>query len=324
MNLDELRSVQDTERRKDSLQHLRDDFYQEVATYLSDLKSARDRRAEQVENPFSDEEIRRMSDEIETAEDISESLYERRVGKVVKLSSFAAAEMPVDKEGMTTQEYELFVSLVDRIKEHKAEILSVLTGRSSPMETSLETQTDTAEEKPADETSTDGMLADVMGTDAEPTPNHSPSPTANESTAGEIDSSPTSDVDAEQQHTPVSPASAPDGIPPEGPVGGASANGQAAETPSPSTTDSSDSEGAVSEQHTTRSDTVSGEKSDASGTNAKTEIETDRQTVRIKADVGSIFGVDEREYTLKAEDIVQLPAANAKPLVDRDAAELLK
>jgi len=50
----------------------------------------------------------------------------------------------------------------------------------------------------------------------------------------------------------------------------------------------------------------------------------ERETVRITDDVGPIFGVDEREYDLSEDDIVQLPAANAAPLVDRDAAERLE
>jgi DNA replication factor GINS len=39
--------------------------------------------------------------------------------------------------------------------------------------------------------------------------------------------------------------------------------------------------------------------------------------------VGEILGVDERAYDLASEDVVTLPAANAEPLVERDAAEPL-
>jgi DNA replication factor GINS len=51
--------------------------------------------------------------------------------------------------------------------------------------------------------------------------------------------------------------------------------------------------------------------------------DTDRTTVRITQDVGEILGVDERTYELSAEDVVTLPAVNATPLLDRDAAEQL-
>ena len=50
----------------------------------------------------------------------------------------------------------------------------------------------------------------------------------------------------------------------------------------------------------------------------------DRTTVRITRSIGEIFGVDEREYVLEAEDVVALPTANAEPLVARDAAEKLE
>ncbi|MFC7136940.1 hypothetical protein ACFQRB_11600 [Halobaculum litoreum] len=37
--------------------------------------------------------------------------------------------------------------------------------------------------------------------------------------------------------------------------------------------------------------------------------------------MGSILGVDGVEYDLAADDVVTLPAENAGPLVERDAAE---
>ena len=48
---------------------------------------------------------------------------------------------------------------------------------------------------------------------------------------------------------------------------------------------------------------------------------TDRVTVRITTDVGPILGVDEREYDLRRDDLVTLPAPNARPLLEQDAAE---
>jgi DNA replication factor GINS len=52
--------------------------------------------------------------------------------------------------------------------------------------------------------------------------------------------------------------------------------------------------------------------------------DTDRVMLHITEDVGRIYGVDEREYDLAAEDVVTLPATNAGPLVERDAAERLE
>ena len=50
---------------------------------------------------------------------------------------------------------------------------------------------------------------------------------------------------------------------------------------------------------------------------------TPRTVVRITEDVGPIYGIDEREYDLSSEDVVTLPATNADPLIERDAAEVL-
>jgi len=52
----------------------------------------------------------------------------------------------------------------------------------------------------------------------------------------------------------------------------------------------------------------------------ETPDDSDRTTLRITRDVGEIFGVDGREYTLRSEDIVTLPTTNAEPLVEQDAA----
>ncbi|MFC6794064.1 hypothetical protein ACFQFH_06515 [Halobaculum halobium] len=195
MDLDELRSVQSKERTKDSLQHLRDSFYEDVAAYLAERKRQRDERAAGVDNPFSDQQVRKLSDEIETAEEVVESLYERRVGKVVKLSSFAAAGAPTDTEGMTVQEVELFEDLVVRIEQNKNRVLNVLetgadvaidadsgaagavstepsAGSDAPPAAVAEASTpDSAGAKePTDgpEDDASGVLADAMGGDGAP------------------------------------------------------------------------------------------------------------------------------------------------------------
>ena len=167
MNLDELRSVQAKERRKDSLQHLRDDFYDDVAAYVADLRAARDGRAEQVAKPFSDDDVRRMSDELETAEEVGEALYERRVGKVVKLASFAAADMTVDTEGMTSQERALFDDLVERIEANKSRVLDALAGEEPIEPTSGTPLPDdpTSDAPAANAPADDGVEAPTPGSD---------------------------------------------------------------------------------------------------------------------------------------------------------------
>ena len=325
MNLDELRSVQSKERRKDSLQQLRNSFYEDVATYISDLQTTRDRRAKQVSNPFSDEEVRRLSDELETAEEVAEAVFERRVGKVVKLASFAAADMSVGTEGMTSEERDLFDDLVSRIKRNKREVLDILVGadgdppsteaaESSPtatpheQSTSAQLQSEATPTQPSDSdhhvesTSPDaGMLAAAMGS-VDASPDASTTASAPDSDGGEPEHADTDSPDSagDSSKTPT--------------TDGGNTTVEPADSPTDSPTEPSPNNSAA------RSTNTTGEQSRSDRNQTATDTATDRTMVRITEDVGEIFGVDEREYTLRREDVVTLPSANAKPLVDRDAA----
>lgn len=311
MNLDELRTVQSKERRKDSLQHLRDSFYGDVAEYIAELKTERSRAAEEADDPFSSPEVSRLTDEIETAEEVVEAVYERRVGKVVKLASFAAASMPVDDDGMTQEEKALFDDLVSRIETNKENVLDILAGKRRPgdVETDSDATPPTASADPASTTPAtptpdtdtssptphttdksdpvaDGVLADAMGGGDD----GSEEPTNSSSSA-----------DEQTTHTPVEPEATPPGV---------------VSTPSSDETSRSvDADSAESEPSATREQTEQ--------TSTQSHNDTERTTVRITQDVGAIFGVDEREYDLAKEDVVSLPTTNADPLIQREAAERL-
>ncbi len=135
MDLDELQTVKDAERGKDSLQHLSDSFYTDVADHIAELKDQREECAARAEDPFSDPDVQRLTSEIDSTEQVVESIYERRVGKLVKLASFAAADMPADEEGLTSEERDLFSDLVSRIKENRMHVLDVLAGEADGSET---------------------------------------------------------------------------------------------------------------------------------------------------------------------------------------------
>ncbi|MFO8115140.1 MAG: hypothetical protein R6U01_07240 [Halorubrum sp.] len=347
MNLDELRSAQAKERRKDSLQHLRDSFYDDVAAYVADLRAARDRRAEQVDKPFSDDDVRRLSDEVETAEEVAEALYERRVGKVVKLASFAAADMPVDADGMTTEERRLFDDLVDRIEGNKSRVLDVLSGETpakssteAPVESSTEAPAEPPSEAPASgvdpaadgisegRRSTEEAAADPGDEPASPAPDPEPAngvPRAGsggdaDALAGamggetdEADTGDAADATTDGGPTAVPPEPAPPGAP------GVDER-EAVEEPDSGT---ESVEAAIAATDTGPADGAAGSEADSATEAGGDSAVGDRATVRITRDVGAIFGVDEREYDLASEDVVSLPVENAAPLVERDAAERL-
>ncbi len=307
MNLEELRSVQRAERQKDSLQHLRDSFYEDVADYVAQLKDERERAVEAADDPFASEDVRQLTDTIESTQEVANALYERRVGKVVKHASFAAADMATDEEGMTTEERELFDDLVARIRQNRETVMTTLEGTggasaagSGPVDDAVPEagvtggqSSDVGRDRPAD--ASDDLLADALG---------------NESAAGETGSPPAPpDTPAAEETTPA---------------------GEAAETetadgdrpPEEVVAASGDSSEATADSAAPTVSAVSDESS-ADETTETDEARTDltRTTLRITADVGTVYGVDEREYDLARDDVVMLPTTNADPLVQKNAAE---
>lgn len=253
MNLGELRSVQNGERSTDSLQHLRETFYEDVAVYVEELREERRAAAAETDDPFDSTTVRRLTDEIKAAEEVVEAIYERRVGKIVKRASIQAAGMPTEEdEGLTKEEAELFSDLVGRIRDNKATVLDILGG---------EIDVDTNRSPTTDETASSGT------------------------------------VEAQRATSAVGQDEPTDGT----------------ETASKQTT------GAAGQESTESTD---GEKVSDQGDDEPAD--PDRTTIRVTKDVGEIFGVDQREYVLEAEDVVALPTQNAEPLVARNAAEKLE
>ncbi|WP_276272092.1 hypothetical protein [Haloarcula litorea] len=317
MNLDELQSVQSRERQTDQLQQLRATFYEEAGQFVQQLRDERDRAAERAEDPFDSPEVNRLTDDIKTAEQTVEAIYERRVGKIVKMASLAAADMPTEDDGLTQEERHLFETMVTAIEENRDHVLDVIAGEApagavgdgadstAPASASGSAERDRTDGPPAgrdapagadasDESPTGVDAADLMGGDG-------PS-------GGGRD-------DAPEASDPGDAA----GTDPEASAGSTGRDGgttDAADRPA-----EAEAAAAVGDVSETETPTETG----GDGTDdAATPGGVDRTTVRITDDVGEIFGVDQREYDLSADDVVTLPADNAEPLVERDAAERLE
>ena len=303
MDIDELRTVQTKERQKDSLQHLRDSFYEDVAAYIQERKARRQEAADAASDPFSDPEVSRLTDEIETAEDVVEAVYERRVGKVVKLASFAAADMPVDEEGLTVQERDLFEDLVARINENKDRVLEILAGEgdsgpaTGPAGSSSVGAAPGAEptEEPAGPDAFDGPSPEESAGAAAPDADDSPARSEPAVPTG----TPEQEETAEDPPGDDDPDPAPEAPPDEPPEELLDADSEPNQEP-PAADPEADSRG----------------RPDGGATEART-------TVRITADVGRVLGMDDREYDLASEDVVSLPEENADALLEREAAEEL-
>ncbi|WP_436344336.1 hypothetical protein [Natronorubrum sp. FCH18a] len=304
MDLDELRSVQSKERQKDSLQNLRPSFYQEVGEYIADLEDERDRVAEQADDPFSSPEVGRLTDEIETAKDVVEAIYERRMGKLVKQASLAAAGMPADDDGLTAEEADLFDDLVDRISSNKTRVLDVLEGLETEAGTGASDGSDPAAGADAgvdpDPTTVDPI--DDSGTTDPDAPSEDAPPVPPQDPPADVDSPPAADG----SETPTEGSDGSSGVTPADVMGGDGPEIDDADSPS--------------EAAPTPSDNVS----TASGAEANDADDVERVTVKITRDIGSILGVDDREYSLSTDDIVTLPEQNATPLLEQEAAESLE
>jgi DNA replication factor GINS len=344
MNLDELRSVQSKERQKDSLQNLRPSFYQEVGEYIAELEAERERVAEAADDPFSSPEVGRLTDEIETAKDVVEAVYERRMGKLVKQASLAAAGMPANDEGLTAEEADLFEGLVERIRSNKSRVLDVLEGADG--DTDADDSADAADIDPASTEGRDGPADETAdrprSDDTPPTPPNEPNP---------------ADLDPSVSPDPEPASASDDGVTAADVMGGDEptieesggdgqrdvdgGSDQPFGDPEPPTPEPPTSEGPNHEPQSSPAASEPDDGRDPSGDAdgratepehdvdesvdaASAENDVDRVTVRITRDIGSILGVDDREYTLSSDDVVTLPEQNASPLVDRDAAEPLE
>jgi len=306
MNLDDLRSVQSKERQKDSLQHLRDSFYEDVGDYIGNLKNERDRAAERADDPFASSEVSQLTDEIKAAEEVVEAVYERRMGKIVKRASLAAAGMTSDEEGLTAEESELFTDLVDRIERNKNHVLDVLSGEASPASTPAETDTASPVSDATERATPESDTTETASPETDPTPPPAPPDRPPEAAEADAESTNNPSVDAADLMGGDGAETAPGN---EGTDDPTESTVDASETPTPRADPPGDDAGATPEMPPEE------------GASPPDSEGTDRTTVRITEEIGDIFGVDDREYELSAEDVVTLPTANAEPLVEQDAAQ---
>ena len=309
MKLDELQSVRDRERQTDKLQQLRESFYADAGELIQQLRTERDRAAERADNPYDAPEVQQLTDEINTAEQTVENIYEKRVGKIVKAASFAAADLPAEVDGMTAEEQDLFETLVSNIKGNRQHVLDVLAGEESP----------TAETAPADageSTSSPPEPSTEQQSSAEPE-QHPPDEPATADAPTETTDTTVSAADVMGADADQSP------VPELGGDDGESSPDQEGESP-PVRNDGGTPAGADGETTAAaESGAEAQESTETDHAGAKSET-VNRETVRITDDVQTFVGFDDREYDLSTNDVVQLPETNVGPLLEQGVAEQLR
>ena len=293
MDVDEIQSVQSRERQTDSLQQLRDSFYEEAGEFVRALRAEREQAAAQADEPFDAPQVNRLSDDIATAEQTLEAIYERRVGKIVKMASLAAADMPTEDGGLTTEEQELFDSLVEAIESNRGRVFDVLEGN-------------TTEQFTADDTSDPTPTSDTERRDHPPKPEEPP--TGGRDSPEENNVSP-ADLMGASDDEPAAPPESTSQVADSQEAAEYGTDGETASDEQPR------GDGGAAEAVST------GQTGDESSNTDEQSI--DRTTVKITSEVGEILGVDDRSYDLAPEDVVTLPDLNAKPLLEQGVAERL-
>ncbi|PSP50548.1 hypothetical protein BRC75_00455 [Halobacteriales archaeon QH_7_69_31] len=310
MNLEELQSVQARERQSSDLQDLRSSFYREVGEFIRELTAERDEAVEAATDPFSAPEVRRLSDDIRTARRTAEAIYERRVGKVMKQASIAAAGMPVDDGGLTDEEADLFEDLVDHIERNRERVLGPLEADAA-VEPSTAAPEDTEADGPE---AADALGAADIVDDADP---------AGSATA--TGSSEPEDPAGSAPETPEPPETEPPGREPSDtePTGREQPGPDQSESNRPDR-DPADQEPDDHEPAAQKGGDPEQTGDDGAAAGGGDVPAIPRTTVRITADVGEVVGADDRDYDLSPADVVTLPAPNAEVLLDNDAAERLE
>jgi DNA replication factor GINS len=313
MNLNELQSVQARERQSSDLQHLQSSFYREVGEFIQGLTDQRAQAVERADDPFSSPEVRRLSDDIETAEQTVEAIYERRVGKVVKKASIAAAGMPVDDEGLTEEEEALFDDLVSRIETNRETVLSVLDGDAPSVSCSIDEDSGAREDDASASPSPDRAPTETAA-GSEPPPGSEPEGVSAADLMGSGPAPGAADPPASESGSDPDPESR--GSPGEDPVTADPETDGTAESSRPDPSEESSGDDPDAEP------SPDGESPGSAG--GRDVPNLPRTTVRITADVGEVVGADDRDYDLGPEDVVTLPEPNADVLVEKDAAERLE
>jgi len=356
MNIDELRSAQSKERQKSDLQQLRESFYGDVAEYVEELEAERQSAADAAGDPFGSPEVQQLTNDIETAKDTAEAIYERRLGKIVKKASLVSAEManPDDVNGLTAEEQALFADLVERIEENKTHMLDVIAGDAPPgpaddragasdgASSSMHSTSGTSANASADATASADAGADADATADGPSDANAPHPEdgfdAGEEAPDDDPRPGRSEAAAVAGDDPVADDAPGAGdVPDPGNVSAADLMGGAGDDPGDDDAEPAADANASADEPTADANAsvdepaadanASVDEPDADGSSASSDdadTGDDRATLRVTRDVGEIFGVDEREYRLDAEDVVTLPEENADVLVEQGAAERLE
>jgi len=344
MDLSTLQATHDREKQVEKPQQLDEDFYEQVGVYLAQLRADRDRAAEQVNNPYSDPKVQHLNDELQTAKQTVEVLYQKRMGKIMKAASFVAADLPAETGGLTAEEQQLLESVVANIRENRQRVFEHFENPVSDMRSTGESEAteegttltppSSTSHSGADERDTQPRESDIeaegpaMEANSQTSETPSPKPESEEPNTGSAEAEPNSDSNppedgqsAEEVRTQSeggndkerdveSEAQAIAGKPPR--------EGSSGTTSTPQTDDSG-SDGPVDLTDWMDSEPSEGEP-DRIVEPAEDIAVDEWTTVQVEEDVPPFLGIDEQEYNLQPGETVRLPEPNARVLTENGVA----
>lgn len=118
MNLDDLRLLQSNERSSPQLQEVEKDLYRKIAEYVRAL----DENLLSIGDP-DDPKAQKIRDERESARRVVEGIFERRLGKIIRLASLKASGLGKSPKNLTPEEQEMFDQLAEALEKGRAAIL---------------------------------------------------------------------------------------------------------------------------------------------------------------------------------------------------------
>lgn len=154
MNLDDLRILQSNERSSPQLQEVEKDLYKKIAEYIKTL--------EQKIQDSEDPEVQKIKDERDSAKRVAESIFDKRLGKIIRLASLKASGLGKSPKSLTPEEQVIFDSLVETLEKGRAAILGPIFASKKPLKAEREiTESNLSEERENKEFLTIRVLQDI-------------------------------------------------------------------------------------------------------------------------------------------------------------------
>jgi len=124
VNLEDLREIQRKERKSDELVDIDDDFYIMIGRRISELESEAKRETNQEAKLI-------IMDEINSIRKVAEGIFERRIGKILRMAPLHLKGLNVETDNMVSDEEAIFRDVCKNLKEGREAVLSSIISSNS-------------------------------------------------------------------------------------------------------------------------------------------------------------------------------------------------